>query len=59
MIALEGVHRCPAADEPHEENSETAQTRSQILSDSFLTPDVSKSMLDFFFLIAEDMLQFN
>lgn len=59
MIALEGVHRCPGTDKPHEENNKTAQTKNWILSDSFLTPDVFKPMLDFFFLIAEDMLQFS
>lgn len=60
MIVLEGIHKCPGTNEPHEENPETVQTRNRILSDSFLTPDVFKSMLDFFsFLIAEDMLQFS
>lgn len=49
MIALERVHRCPGTDEPHEENHETTQTRNRVLSDSFLTPDVFKSMLDFYF----------
>lgn len=56
-----GGSSCPGTNVPHKENPETAQTRNHVMSESFLTPDAFKSMLDFFFffLIAEDMLQFN